>query len=636
MPKTRVVRDPIYGYIQLPHELATIVDHQLYQRLRRVAQTSLTSAVYPAATGTRFEHGLGAMHLAMRGWSAAWQRTDETTRDAFRGAILADLPALSDRYEKIAELVLLAVGGVALLHDVGHPPFSHVLEPLYERMSVEHFGDDYEMIDRWRSSGVAYHEFAGRVLTRVIADDLSSPLRELIVRIYESDEDDSGWAGAAHSVIAGEVDIDRLDYLMRDANKAGTEFGAIDYARLVDALELHSVSGGFKVAPGVRARSAVETLVLQRTQSYKWIIYHTGVVGANLALVRALEQLRHLTSDDQQISLDGTSYRLADLFRPIWPALNFIRPRVSDAEWRLREITGGPNGGETQDPFQLSLNDQETATLIDTIGVDLQTCVDDAVVLEALKNAHVVARLITHRASLDRSAHSSLDRLTAYTEHTLHRAKNCLPAWKTTEEFETTCRSLAPGLLKAVESAFEEVGKDSRFIDHPELNVALLDEHRRLVELLESDPTVGVNQVITLLFASEPKTLDELIRELDTFRHDIERSPGFWDAAYTGFTAIQHSQHGTVLFDGERQVPLFDSSALARALEHVEQSRYRLCVFFFAPSGIPSGADIHRLELREKLVGDFIEVFPPFVERLLPTVLLDSFAPPERSEGATP
>lgn len=633
MPKARVVRDPIYGYIQLPSELAVVVDHPLYQRLRRIAQTSLTSAVYPAATGTRFEHGLGAMHLAIRGWGAAWSRTNEPTRDAFRAAILADLPLLSERYEKLPELLSLAVGGVALLHDVGHPPFSHVLEPLYEELSTEHFGDDYEMMEGWRCSGIAYHEFVGRILVRSITTELQPLLHELIVRIYESNEDDGSWAGALHSIIAGEVDIDRLDYLMRDAKKAGTEFGAIDYARLVDALELHSTPEGFKIAPGVRARSAVETLVLQRTQSYKWIIYHTGVVAANLALARGLEQLHRLTRDRHEIHLDGSDYMLAELFKPIWPGLNFIRPRVTDAEWRLRVGSRArePKGG---DALQLSLDDQEAATLMDAIDIDLRTCVDDAVVLEAIKNAHLISSLIRHRAKLDRIVNLSLDRLSAYCEHTLHRAKNCLPAWKTTEEFEKTCRSLQPALLRALNSAFEEVLRDPRFSEGAEPALAISAEHARLTHLLDNDPTVGVNQVITLLFASEPTTLEGLIRQLDSFRHEIERVSGFWDAAYTGFTAIQRGQHGTVLFDGEQKVPLFDSSALARALEHVEQSRYRLCVFFFVPSGIPTGVDVHRLELREKLVGDFVEVFPAFVERTLPTVLLDSFASSDRQEGA--
>lgn len=124
--------------------------------------------VYPSATGSRFEHGLGAMHLAMRGWTAAWGNAPRTDADrdpadrldpaddgvgsaldddrepdqldvraVFEDRMAADL-GISNR--RVAAFARLAVGGAGLLHDVGHPPFSHILEPLYEALLPEYLG----------------------------------------------------------------------------------------------------------------------------------------------------------------------------------------------------------------------------------------------------------------------------------------------------------------------------------------------------------------------------------------------------------------------------------------------------------------------------------------------------------------
>jgi HD superfamily phosphohydrolase len=310
LPKSRVIRDPIYGYIALPSELAPVVDHPLFQRLRRIVQTSMTSAVYPTATGSRFEHSLGAMSLATRAWRAAWSnaRTPDVRANFLAAAQEDDEVALPRGYkqDQLLRLTELAVGGAALLHDLGHPPFSHVLERFCARETPKFFEQEPILLSMWERYDGAFHEFAGLQLSTEVTKDLGEPLRSTLRAVLKADPGDGSWLGTLHGIIAGEIDIDRLDYLIRDAQKAGTEFGAIDYARLVDAYELHHDGSGFATAPGVRARSAVETLLLQRTQAYKWISFHPRVVCANLALGRSIELLQELASRSDPVQIGGS------------------------------------------------------------------------------------------------------------------------------------------------------------------------------------------------------------------------------------------------------------------------------------------------------------------------------------------
>lgn len=402
--KPRVIRDPLYGYISLPGPLAAIVDHPLYQRLRRVCQTSMTSAVYPTATGTRFEHGLGAMHLAVRGFRAAWGHASLETKEAFRGALVADeaVPKeLAAEPQAVIEVVELAVGGAALLHDIGHPPFSHVLEPLYVALAPGHFEDSPELLQELTASGRAYHEFVGLLMAEQVCQTLRpEPLGRMTIKILKANEHGREWADVLHSIVAGEVDADRLDYVMRDAQKAGTEFGAVDYARLIDALELHKSPAGFRIAPGVRARSAVETLLLQRMQAYKWITYHTKVVGSNTALSRAMDELYGLTGSPGKFGTSKERRSAAPVFTSLWPNLNYVRPLQADLKSTLDVLMPASDEaeGEAQLSFGEQLGDARLVGLAELLRVDLQAAIDDSVVIESLKAASRVARVFSTRA----------------------------------------------------------------------------------------------------------------------------------------------------------------------------------------------------------------------------------------------
>jgi len=629
--KTRVIRDPLYGYISLPGPLAAIVDHPLYQRLRRVCQTSMTSAVYPTATGTRFEHGLGAMHLATRGLRAAWRNARPEAQTAFRGALLADdlMPKrLAKESDEAIHLVELAVGGAALLHDIGHPPFSHVLEPLYASLAAEHFEGFPDLLQQLHDSGSKYHEFVGLLMARQIVRDLRpEPLGEMTIAVLQADAHGDKWADVLHSIVAGEVDVDRLDYVMRDAQKAGTEFGAIDYARLIDALELHVSPDGFRIAPGVRARSAVETLLLQRTQAYKWITYHPKVVGSNTALSRAMETLHELTRSEDTFGTVGQRQTVGPVFASLWPNLNYVHPLRADLKRTLGMLT--PRLDDDTDEGQMSLGEQlgdELVTrLTASLRVELQASIDDSVILESLKAASLVAQVLLDAGAPDADLRDQLSRFLSFQQHALYRRANCLAAWKTVEEFDKASRRMLSKLTDAVQGAYGEVIEQAPFKDEPAAVLSLEGDRDDILRVLREDPVIGVNRLITNLFDSEPDHLRDFARMLSHDCPKMNGAAGRWELAYTGFTSVKQDEEAAVLFDGEDELRLYESSKLAQALADVEASRFRLCAFFFVthPGLVQVSEESDRHELREKLTGEFMAAFPQFVGIWLPTVISD-------------
>jgi len=217
-----VIRDPIYGYVDVPLELMGIIDHRMFQRLRRVSQTSLTAYVYPTATGSRFEHALGVMHLADRAWKAVWSylgdsEESRTVRAAFIEAARDDVNALPSAPDTFGKVMGLGFSAAALLHDGGHPPFSHALEEVFQNqilpLDYTFEGDAFNL----GGKPVSFHEYAGRrIAAEICADVFVDPenmavkngVHVVALEILNAPTRSRTWAGALHGLIAGEVDID--------------------------------------------------------------------------------------------------------------------------------------------------------------------------------------------------------------------------------------------------------------------------------------------------------------------------------------------------------------------------------------------------------------------------------------------
>jgi HD superfamily phosphohydrolase len=223
-----IIRDPLWDNIRLDRSALLALDTPAMQRLRYVRQVGHAFLVYPGATHTRFEHALGAYHLTKRALASLEERGELTD---------------------VREDDCLAVRLAALLHDIGHYPFSHALEeagfPHHEALGVAKL-----------SQGEL-----GENLRRVGGPGLAGAVGDLIRGVSES---------PLQGLISGSLDLDKIDYLSRDARMCGVPYGTVDVDRLLSTLTLVETEGG-RVEVGVQEKgvSALESLLFAKYQMYR-------------------------------------------------------------------------------------------------------------------------------------------------------------------------------------------------------------------------------------------------------------------------------------------------------------------------------------------------------------------------------
>lgn len=266
MPKPwGFIKDPIHGYIRISEAARTIMDTRPVQRLRRLRQLAGSEFVYPAANHTRFEHVLGVMHLA--------------------GTLAEALPTHISNHQQ--EEVRLA----ALLHDIGHGPFSHVFEPLMIRYLKKTHEDlvpwlvaETEIADKLEEAG-----FNPRTLGRLAVGRLGDRKRPYLDQI-----------------ISSSVDVDKMDFLVRDSFHTGAGYGFVDVHRLLYTMDV--IRGNLSV--NGTAVAALESFLLARLESFRTIYFHRASRAVQIMIVSALEaakdELRLLDFDrpDDYLRLD--------------------------------------------------------------------------------------------------------------------------------------------------------------------------------------------------------------------------------------------------------------------------------------------------------------------------------------------
>ena len=252
-PELEVIRDPLWDNIRLDRAALLALDTPAVQRLRYVRQLGHAFLVYPGATHTRFEHALGAYHLTKRALAALHER---------------------DELDAATERDCSAVRLAALLHDIGHYPFSHALEeagfPSHEAEGVARLVEG--------ELGQALHEIGGPGLAgevgALIRGRSRSPLQGLI---------------------SGSLDLDKIDYLSRDARMCGVPYGTVDVDRLLSSLTIVEAAPG-RPELGVHEKgvSALESLLFAKYQMYRNVYWHHAVRSATCMFKRAArDAVRH-------------------------------------------------------------------------------------------------------------------------------------------------------------------------------------------------------------------------------------------------------------------------------------------------------------------------------------------------------
>ncbi|NSL77185.1 MAG: HD domain-containing protein [Thaumarchaeota archaeon] len=263
------IRDPVHGYIYANELECKIIDSPVFQRLRKIRQLGTAHLTYPGALHTRFEHCIGSMYLAKR--AANHLKSQEIIN------------------EDMSNELSIA----ALLHDIGHGPFSHLFEEvLHEKgMTHENITDriirETEIADILSRFGVNVKKFSNLC----VGTSKNHPR-------------------FMNDIIAGFLSVDSMDYLLRDSYFSGVEYGKVDVHRIIDAYEI----AGKKLAINKDSVYALESLMLARYEMFRAVYFHKSVRASAVMIIRAMnlsnEELHFTNLDNLDDFLQLTDERI--------------------------------------------------------------------------------------------------------------------------------------------------------------------------------------------------------------------------------------------------------------------------------------------------------------------------------------
>lgn len=246
----KIINDSVHGFIKIPQGLLLdIIQHPLMQRLTRIKQLGMSSFVYPGAQHTRFQHSIGAFHLTSEAMLALSQK----------GIFI---------FDSEAEAVEMAI----LMHDIGHGPFSHVLENTL-------------------ISGISHEDISLRMMEQ-INSDLSGQLT-LALNIFRNEYHKK----FLHQLISSQLDMDRLDYLRRDSFFTGVQEGVVGCARIIKMLNV--VEDNLVIDE--KGIYPIENYLTSRRSMYWQVYLHKTVVACEKILINILRRAKYLVKHGENL-----------------------------------------------------------------------------------------------------------------------------------------------------------------------------------------------------------------------------------------------------------------------------------------------------------------------------------------------
>lgn len=250
MYPTKIINDPIYGFIKINNPLILeLIDHPYFQRLKRIKQLGLAEFVYPGAHHTRFHHALGAMHLM----------------DQVLDNLKAKGYTITSDEREAAEIAIL-------LHDIGHGPFSHVLE--------------YTLLNEVK------HEDVSTLLMNKLNDHFNGKL-DLAIQIFENKYHRKFF----HQLVSSQLDVDRLDYLSRDSFYTGVREGFIGSERLLSMMDLVNE----QLVIEEKGIYSTENFLMARRLMYWQVYLHKTAIAAETMLIQILRRAKYLLEKGQKL-----------------------------------------------------------------------------------------------------------------------------------------------------------------------------------------------------------------------------------------------------------------------------------------------------------------------------------------------
>lgn len=251
------VRDPIHGLIELSEKEARLIDTRVFQRLRRIRQLAMAFLVYPGALHTRFDHSIGVMHIV--------------------GRICTKLKELAANGVTDRDIDLMRFA--ALIHDVGHGPFSHVSEDLLEKYARDQtdIGETREKIHEQITVDIVQ----GDPEIKSILDDDE---RDFVVKLIK-EKDMRDWR---RNVISSELDADKMDYLLRDSYFAGVKYGQYDLEQIIEACRIDLDRNTTSLVMSSQGIYALEQLLLARYHMTQQVYWHRVSLISNQMIIRGI------------------------------------------------------------------------------------------------------------------------------------------------------------------------------------------------------------------------------------------------------------------------------------------------------------------------------------------------------------